>query len=88
MLCMLSMGLSINITCHYCCDLKRITSLTHSKNVPSMRHCHHSQLIGDARKETSHIEECGICRSISQDYIIHFTSSIQVKGTDCIECDG
>ena len=48
----------ILLTCNSSCVYYRVTRLTRSNNIPSLRHCHHSQLIGGARKETSHIEEC------------------------------
>ena len=45
-------------TCNSSCIYDGPTSLTLCNNIPFLRHCHHSQLIGGARKETSHTVEC------------------------------
>ena len=64
------------------------TSLTLGYNIPSLRHCHNSQLIGGARKEIRHSEQSGIIRCVSCNNIIPTTSAIQISGTDSVERDG
>ena len=58
---MITLNFSFNgqsLTCNSSCIDNGDTSWTLSDNIPSLRHCHHSQLIGGARKETSHTVEC------------------------------
>ena len=79
----------IQLTCKSGRAYHRFTSLTLGDNIPSLRHCHHSQLIGGTRKETGHIEECGIICCVScNNTIITISDAVQIPGTDSVERDG
>ena len=73
-------------TCDSSCIYDRDARLTLSNNIPSLRHCHHSQLIGGARKETSHTEECLIWNRVRYN-LITLRTAIQITCSEQIVWD-
>ena len=67
----------IRLTCNSCCVNNGITRLAFGNNIPSLRYCHHSQLIGGTRKETSHIVE-RLIRYCTGHHLINFSTAVEV----------